>query len=83
MGAKKRPFYRLVAASSTSARDGRFIENLGYYDPCTEPATVKVNEERALHWLRCGAQPSDTVRHLLKQQGVLDKAAEKPAPADG
>jgi len=80
MGAKKRPFYRLVAANSTSPRDGRFIETLGYYDPCTEPPTVKVNEERALHWLRCGAQPSDTARHLLKQQGVLDKVAETPAP---
>jgi small subunit ribosomal protein S16 len=75
MGAKKRPFYRLVVAESTSARDGRFIETIGYYDPATDPATVKVDEEKAVRWLKNGAQPTDIARSLLKKQGVLDKVA--------
>jgi small subunit ribosomal protein S16 len=81
MGAKKRPFYRLVVANSTSPRDGRFIETLGYYDPLTEPATVKVDEEKALLWLSRGAQPSDTAEYLLKKQGILDKFAEQKTAA--
>jgi small subunit ribosomal protein S16 len=73
MGAKKRPFYRVVVANSTSPRDGRTIDQIGYYDPLTDPATVKIDEERALHWLQKGAQPSDTATHLLRRQGILDR----------
>lgn len=73
MGAKKAPFYRLVVADSRSPRDGRFIEEIGYYDPTTEPSTVKIDEEKAMKWLKTGAQPSDTVRSLLKRTGVMDK----------
>lgn len=84
MGAKKRPFYRLVVANSTSPRDGRFIDILGHYDPCTEPPTVKVDEEKAIKWLSSGAQPTDIARALLKKQGILDKvAASKQAPGEG
>ena len=71
MGAKKRPSYRIVAADSKSPRDGRFIEAIGFYDPLTEPATIKLNEERAKHWLSVGAQPSDTVRNILRKAGLV------------
>ena len=71
MGAKKRPFYRIVAADSRSPRDGRFIETIGYYDPKTDPATIKVNEEKAKHYLDKGAIPTDTVKSILKKQGIL------------
>jgi small subunit ribosomal protein S16 len=71
MGAKKRPSYRIVAADSKSPRDGRFIEAIGFYDPLTEPATITVNEERARHWLSVGAQPSDTVRNILRRKGIV------------
>lgn len=74
MGAKKRPFYRLVVADSRSARDGRIIETLGHYDPLTDPSRVSVDAERARVWLSQGAQPSDTARRLLRQAGVLDEA---------
>ncbi len=77
MGAKKRPFYRLVVADSRRARDGRFIETLGYYNPCVEPVELKIDSDRAKYWLGCGAQPSDTVQALLKKQGVYE-----PAPAE-
>ena len=73
MGAKKRPFYRIVAADSRSPRDCRFIEVVGTYNPITEPAEVKVNEELALKWLQNGAIPTDTVRDLLRKQGVMEK----------
>lgn len=73
MGAKKKPFYRIVAADSRSPRDGRFIENIGTYNPITEPAEVKIDEEIAMKWLRDGAIPTDTVRDLLKRQGILEK----------
>ena len=73
MGAKKRPFYRIVAADSRSPRDGRFIEVVGTYNPITEPAEVKVNEELTLKWLQNGAIPTDTVRDLLRKQGVMEK----------
>ena len=76
MGAKKRPFYRIVVANSTSPRDGRFIETVGYYDPTTEPPTVKVHEERAAYWLKNGAQPSDVARAILTKQGVIAKPAD-------
>ncbi|MBJ7603505.1 MAG: 30S ribosomal protein S16 [Candidatus Dormibacteraeota bacterium] len=79
-GAKKRPFYRLVVADARSPRDGRFIEQLGYYDPLTDPATVKIDEEKTLRWLGQGAQPSDSARVLLKREGILERHAErKPA----
>ena len=81
MGAKKRPSYRLVVANSTAPRDGRFIETLGYYDPLTDPATVRVDEEKALLWLSRGAQPSDTAAYLLKQQGILDKFQQQKTAA--
>jgi small subunit ribosomal protein S16 len=82
MGAKKKPFYRLVVANSTDARDGRFIESIGYYDPCTEPPNVKVNAEKAAYWLKCGAQPSDTARVLLQKQGIIPgRVPVTPAPA--
>ena len=76
MGAKKRPFYRIVVADARSPRDGKFIEEIGYYDPTTNPATVKVDEEKALKWLSDGAKPSDTVKSLLQKQGVIAKFAE-------
>ncbi|MDR1580528.1 MAG: 30S ribosomal protein S16 [Synergistaceae bacterium] len=72
-GKKKAPFYRLVVADSRSPRDGRFIELLGTYNPMTDPADIKVEEERAIHWLSKGALPSDTARALLRKTGVLDK----------
>lgn len=81
-GAKKRPSYRIVAAEHSSPRDGRFIEIIGHYDPLTEPATVKVNEERARHWLSVGAQPSDTVRGLLKRAGVIESDAPAVAAVE-
>ncbi|MDO9069210.1 MAG: 30S ribosomal protein S16 [Deltaproteobacteria bacterium] len=77
-GAKKRPFYQIVVADGRSRRDGSFIENVGTYDPTKNPAAVKLNEEKALAWLVKGAQPTDTVRQLLKNAGILDKLA---APA--
>ncbi|MCM1370918.1 MAG: 30S ribosomal protein S16 [Clostridium sp.] len=73
MGAKKRPFYRIVAADSKSPRDGKFIEVVGTYNPITEPALVKIDEELVNKWLDNGAQPTDTVRNLLKKQGILAK----------
>lgn len=76
MGAKKRPFYRIVAADSRSPRDGKFIELVGTYNPIMEPAEIKVNEEVALKWLSNGAIPTDTVRDLLSKQGVMKKFHE-------
>ena len=72
MGAKKRPFYRIVVANSTSKRDGRAIDQLGFYDPMTDPSTVKIDSDKALLWLGRGAQPTDTVADLLKKQGILE-----------
>lgn len=71
MGAKKAPFYRIVVADSRYPRDGRFIEEIGTYDPMTEPSTVKINVERAEKWLNDGAQPTDTVKYLLKKNGIV------------
>ena len=76
MGAKKRPFYRIVAADSRSPRDGRFIEVVGTYNPIMEPAEVKINEEVALKWLKDGAIPTDTVKSLLSKKGILAKRNE-------
>lgn len=67
MGAKKAPFYRVVVADSRDPRDGKFIEEIGTYDPLTNPATIKINMERAKYWISNGAQPTDTVRGLLKK----------------
>ncbi len=71
MGAKKAPFYRIVVADGRYPRDGRFIEEIGFYDPTKEPSVVKVDAEKAKTWLQNGAQPTDTVRDILKKQGVL------------
>ena len=71
MGAKKNPFYRVVVADSRFPRDGRFIEEIGTYNPLTEPAEIKIDSERALNWIKSGAQPTDTVRGLLKKAGIL------------
>ena len=76
MGAKKRPYYRIVAADSRSPRDGRFIETVGTYNPIMEPAEIAINEEVALKWLSNGAIPTDTVRGLFKQQGIMKKFHE-------
>lgn len=76
MGAKKSPFYRVVVAESRSPRDGRFIEEIGTYNPLTDPAQVSINEESALRWLQTGAQPSDTVRELFRRAGILKKHHE-------
>ncbi|MDI6870329.1 MAG: 30S ribosomal protein S16 [Bacillota bacterium] len=82
MGAKKRPFYRLVVADSRFPADGRFIETIGEYNPIAEPAELRVDKEKAIEWLKKGAQPSDTARRLLSQAGVLKElAAGKAAQA--
>ncbi|WP_349551062.1 30S ribosomal protein S16 [Leuconostoc pseudomesenteroides] len=84
MGAKKRPFYRVVIADSRSPRDGRFIETVGTYNPIAQPAEIKLDEDKILSWLGNGAQPSDTVRNLLSNTGILakyndSKSGKKPA----
>ena len=71
MGAKKAPFYRVVVADSRSPRDGRFIEEIGYYDPTKDPAVIKIDGEKAQKWIANGAQPTDTVKALLKKNGTL------------
>jgi small subunit ribosomal protein S16 len=71
MGMKKQPFYRIVVTDSRNARDGRFIEEIGFYNPLTEPVEIKIDQERAKYWLGNGAQPTDTTRALLKKGGVL------------
>jgi len=72
-GRKRRPFYRLVAADARAQRDGAFLERLGYYNPLTDPADVFIDEEKALKWLRRGAQPTDTAKRLLSKRGILMK----------
>ena len=72
MGAKKAPFYRVVVADSRYPRDGRFIEEIGYYNPLTEPAEVKIDADKAKAWLANGAQPTETVKDLLKKSGIVD-----------
>lgn len=72
MGAKKQPFYRIVVADSRAPRDGAFVEEIGYYNPVTEPAELKVDNDRAKEWMKNGAQPTDTVRGLLKKAGAID-----------
>ena len=73
MGAKKSPFYRIVVADARAPRDGRQIETVGTYNPLTQPATVNIDEEKALKWLADGAKPSDTVRNLFSEQGIMEK----------
>lgn len=76
MGAKQRPFYRIVAADSRFPRDGRFLEVVGTYNPITKPAEVKIDEEKAMKWLNNGAQPTETVRNILSKEGIMKKYAE-------
>jgi len=76
MGAKKAPFYRVVVSDARSPRDGRFIEEIGTYNPVTQPAQINIKEDRALHWLQTGAQPSDTVRNLFSKLGIMQKNHE-------
>ena len=71
MGAKKAPFYRIVVADSRSPRDGAFVEEIGYYNPTSDPAELKVDNEKAAQWIKNGAQPTDTVRGLVKKSGAL------------
>jgi small subunit ribosomal protein S16 len=77
MGAKKRPFYRIVAADSRSPRDGRFIEAVGTNNPLLNPAEVKIDEEKAIKWLNDGAKPSDTVRDIFSKAGIMTKFHEQ------
>ena len=80
MGATKRPFFRVVVTDQRNARDGRFIENIGKYHPLEDPSLIEIDEERALHWLRIGAQPSQSVQNLLDVIGVWETfSAERPS----
>lgn len=82
LGAKKRPFYRVVVADQRSPRDGRIIEQIGKYHPLEDPSLIEFDEERAMHWLRVGAQPSNTVRVLMNKVGIWERfVAERPARA--
>lgn len=76
MGAKKKPFYRIVVADSRSPRDGKFIEEIGYYNPVSEPKEIKIDDEKAIKWLSTGAKPTDTVSTLFKNNGVYEKLEE-------
>jgi small subunit ribosomal protein S16 len=80
MGKRKEPYYRVVVADSRSPRDGRFIENIGRYHPRAHPSVIEIDEERALHWLRNGAQPSDPVRVLLQKTGIWSSFTGEPPP---
>lgn len=81
MGANKKPFYRVIVADGRAPRDGRFIEELGYYDPLKEPAEVKIDKEKAEKWLKTGAQPTDTVKRLFNGLGIGNTSRETPAAA--
>lgn len=72
IGKKKTPFYRVVIADARAPRDGRFVEEIGYYNPLTEPAEIKIDAEKAKQWIKNGAQPTDTVKALLKKSGIVD-----------
>jgi small subunit ribosomal protein S16 len=78
-GSKNRPFYRIVVTEAKSAREGRFVEVLGHYDPRTKPETVRIDRERIAHWIKAGANPSDTVRTLMDRMPAEAPAAEAPA----
>ena len=73
MGSNKKPFYRIVVADSRAPRDGKFIEEIGYYNPVSQPKQVKINDEKAVKWLSNGAQPTDTVKTLFAKNGVMEK----------
>ncbi len=77
MGAKKQPFYRIVVSDSRSPRDGRFIEEVGYYNPTADPAVLNIDEEKAIDWIKKGARPSNTVKNLLKKAGIYQKMQEQ------
>ncbi|MDE6475540.1 MAG: 30S ribosomal protein S16 [Erysipelotrichaceae bacterium] len=77
MGSKRRPFYRIVAADSRSPRDGRIIEAIGTYNPTTDPAQIRIDEELAVKWIKNGAQPSDTVRNILSKEGIMKRLHEE------
>lgn len=77
MGAKKQAFYRIVAMDSKNKRDGKAIEELGFYDPIKQPAEVKINKEKALKWLEVGAQPTDTVKNLFSKEGIMKEFHDK------
>ncbi len=87
MGSRNAPFYRIVAVDSRLKRDGKYLDNIGHYDPKTEPFTLKIDTEKAIKWLSVGAQPSETVRSFFKKAGILQKwhemrqVKEEPAPA--
>ncbi len=81
MGAKQRPFYRIVAADARSPRDGRFLEVVGTYNPITNPAEIKIDEEKAMYWLHNGAIPTETVRNILSKEGIMKKYAESKSKA--
>ena len=81
MGAKKRPFYRLVVADSRSPRDGKFIEEIGFYDPLPNPARVQVDADKVREWMRKGARPTDVARKLLEREGILQRSAQVRRPA--
>ena len=74
MGAKKKPFYRVIVTEKRSKRDGKFVEILGHYNPLTNPAQIKLDHERVNHWIKCGAQPSDTVRSLIRKSAAAAAA---------
>ena len=79
MGAKQRPFYRIVVADSRSPRDGRFISEVGTYNPLVNPAEIKIDKEAIKEWIKKGAQPTDTVRSLLKKNGILEEMHKEKA----
>jgi small subunit ribosomal protein S16 len=81
MGMKGAPSYRVVVADARSPRDGRFIENIGWYNPLTEPSTIQINAERAKHWMQVGAQPTQSVRSLLIRSGVIERPPRKSQAA--
>jgi small subunit ribosomal protein S16 len=82
MGSNKRPFFRVVVADQRSPRDGRFIENIGKYHPLEDPSVIEIDQDRALHWLRVGAQPSDQVRNLMQKIGIWEEfVKERPSAA--
>ena len=83
MGAKQRPFYRIVAADSRSPRDGRFLEVVGTYNPIMNPAEIKIDEEKTMYWLNQGAQPTETVRNILSKEGIMKKYAESKSKKAG
>ncbi len=82
MGSNKRPFFRVVVADQRSPRDGRFIENIGKYHPLDDPSVIEIDQNRALHWLRVGAQPSDQVRNLMKKVGIWEEFVKERPSAD-